>query len=545
MPGQSDVRAGGAYVEIGTDNKALIRGLSGAKQRLGQFVNSIGNIGQKMMIAGGIFGAPLILAIKKASDFEETLSKFRAVFKQFTGDARGMAAAMAKELGRGEGDILRFMATIQDTLVPLGASRFAAMQFSGQVTKLAIDLASFNNMADDEVLILLQSALVGVHRSVRRFGVVITQARLEEELLNRGLKVGKKEAVELGKALARLKITMDGTSDAQGDAERTAGGFANMIKRLQARVGDLLETIGGKLIPITKPYIKLVTDIVKQIKDWAERNGVVVQTIGRIVAAIFGLGIALTAVSRGLQTVWSIVSIMLVIAPILAVANALGLIPQSIKDIILELKIGKQTLAEWIAPLQKALSSIWEKTKFGLTEFLGIAMTKIKNATVDLLAWLIKILPSVGKALTVGLFSLGKEAGDKVISSILGDLEKERPQPEEGGKGAWEKWKADRLKELAIIKEAFAKTFSGDKEVFENLERLLTPKPRPGTYDGVDIARTLRTIPGTFQSFRLAGVAAGGATKALNQVVTNTASIVAEAKRIAKNTSKPTARAGD
>ena len=72
--------------------------------------------------------------------------------------------------------------TVQDTFVPLGFARNEASDLSVQLTKLAVDVASFNNASDTETMRAFQSAIVGNHETVRRFGIVITEATLQQEL---------------------------------------------------------------------------------------------------------------------------------------------------------------------------------------------------------------------------------------------------------------------------------------------------------------------------------------------------------------------------
>jgi hypothetical protein len=91
-------------------------------------------------------------------------------------------------------------------------------------------MASFNNESEANVIRDLQSALVGNHETVRKYGVIITQATLDQELLNTGIEGGIREATEQEKVMARMNIILKGTTDAQGDAARTAGSFANSIK---------------------------------------------------------------------------------------------------------------------------------------------------------------------------------------------------------------------------------------------------------------------------------------------------------------------------
>ncbi len=74
--GASEIKAGAAYVEIGADDAKLRTGLRGAKAAMSRFSSDIARLGRGMMAAGAAALAPMVLAIKKAGDYQEILSKF-------------------------------------------------------------------------------------------------------------------------------------------------------------------------------------------------------------------------------------------------------------------------------------------------------------------------------------------------------------------------------------------------------------------------------------------------------------------------------------
>lgn len=97
------------------------------------------------------------------------------------------------------------------------------------------------------MIALLTSALVGNHEAVRRFGIVITEATLKQELFRIGVKGNAANASNLAKVIARLNIVMRSTGDAQGDAARTSGSFANQMKALQATLLELRIELGDRV----------------------------------------------------------------------------------------------------------------------------------------------------------------------------------------------------------------------------------------------------------------------------------------------------------
>ena len=141
------------------------------------------------------------------------------------------------------------LATLQDTFVPLGFTRKAGAALSKTLTALAIDVASFQNAQDMDVIRDFQSAIVGNHETVRKYGIIITEATLLQEAYALGITETKRELTAQEKVQARLSLIQKGTTDAQGDAVRTANSYANVQKRLNAIQEDTLSILGERSIP--------------------------------------------------------------------------------------------------------------------------------------------------------------------------------------------------------------------------------------------------------------------------------------------------------
>jgi hypothetical protein len=110
----------------------------------------------------------------------------------------------------------------------------------------------------------LQSAIVGNHETMRKYGVIITESTLKAELLRMGVEGGTKAATEQEKVQARLNLIMAGTTDAQGDAARTAGSWANQMRALKSTVSEAATTIGLELLPFVTPLLKIITDLARK-----------------------------------------------------------------------------------------------------------------------------------------------------------------------------------------------------------------------------------------------------------------------------------------
>jgi len=221
--------------------------------------------------------------VNMASSVEEMQSKSSVVFGKFVDSVRGQLEQFGNEVGRSTHELEQMASSIQDTFVPMGFARGEASKLSIQLTKLAVDVASFNNASDTETMMAFQSALVGNHETVRRFGVVITEATLKQELLRMGINKNAKDVTNAEKVQARLNLIIAGTSDAQGDATRTSGSFANSSKALSSAIDELIVTSITPLLPALTNIVIGFTNTVKATEDFLRVIGLIPKDLSTVI----------------------------------------------------------------------------------------------------------------------------------------------------------------------------------------------------------------------------------------------------------------------
>lgn len=231
------------------------------------------------LVLGGVVLAQTIRFGKQmvdmASAVEEMQSKSSVVFGNFTRSVRNQLEEFGNAVGRSTFELEGMASSIQDTFVPMGFARGEASKLSVQLTKLAVDVASFNNASDTETMMAFQSALVGNHETVRRFGVVITEATLKQELLRMGITKSANEVTNAEKVQARLNLIIAGTSDAQGDAIRTADSFANSSKALSASLDELGVSVMKPLLPVLSGIVQGMTEATKSTQSFLQSIGLI------------------------------------------------------------------------------------------------------------------------------------------------------------------------------------------------------------------------------------------------------------------------------
>ena len=222
----------------------------------------------KMLLASfaaGIFSQSLLKLANMAGDAEEQMNKASVVFGASTNSVLKFAQETSDATGRSRFSLIQMSASVQDILVPMGMLRHEAANLSKEIVKTAIDVASFNNVSESDAMRDFNSALVGNHETVRKYGIVISEARMQQVAMDQGIIKTGETLTDQQKILARLAILQMDTSDAMGDAERTADSYANVMKALGAEFEETGIALGKMLMPIVKAFAKVLIPLVQAI----------------------------------------------------------------------------------------------------------------------------------------------------------------------------------------------------------------------------------------------------------------------------------------
>lgn len=235
-------------------------------------------------------GVGLVASIKLASDSAEGLSRFQAVFRDLTDDAEAFAQSLGQAVGRSVVELRDSLATFQSFFVGMGFVSDEAKTLSEQMSKLALDFASFNNLSDSEAVERFISAMSGSSEVLAMFGINIKQAALDQQLLAMGFKDGAAKADEQLKAVARYAIIMKSMTDqgAVGDAVRTAGSFANQLKRLRGNLIDVAVAVGDVIIggESASGMLSRINDEMASLSKWIRTNA---DGLRRVLAGAFSV----------------------------------------------------------------------------------------------------------------------------------------------------------------------------------------------------------------------------------------------------------------
>ena len=229
--------------------------------------------------------------VQVATNVAEETSKSFQVF----GDSAQSIVDFAKgasSLGLAEDQALRAAAGFGSLSKVIGSSEEEAASFSKNLTKLAADMASFNNTTVDEALIALSAGLRGEQEPLKRFAVFLNDATLKQEAFASGIIKSTKGTLQpAAKALAAYNVILKQTAQQQGDFARTAGGLANLSRIVTAQATNLAGAIGKSFEPIWRGAAEAIGKVLGALEPLASKvSEVVAQTAESIGAAVALIG---------------------------------------------------------------------------------------------------------------------------------------------------------------------------------------------------------------------------------------------------------------
>lgn len=300
-------KAQGAGDKASKGFKAMLKDMRGIYRDLSQ-INQGFELAKKVWSA---VSGPIDSFISTASDARETANLFFAVFKDQAPAAMAFVEKLSTDINRAKTEISGAMGAFQDTFVPMQFARADAMKLSETLTVLGYDLSSFKNKNVHEVWNDLQSAIVGNHETMLKYGVVINQSELNQELLNMKVEGGIKNATTQEKVMARVNMIIRGTADAQGDAAKTANDWANMMRGISSIFTGFQEIIGSEMIDDLTPQFQEIKNYISENRDeiesWMKAVG---RTIGTTLSLLIDFGKVLFALREPLTIIGTTLAAM-------------------------------------------------------------------------------------------------------------------------------------------------------------------------------------------------------------------------------------------
>lgn len=289
-------------VETSVNNTSFKQFSQNASASLKNVGDSMKNVGRSMST---FVTLPIVagagLAIKAASDLNETINKIDVAFKDQAKTVKDWAKTSLTQMGLAKASAMDAAALFGDMSTAMGLNTTEAAKMSMGLVQLGADMASFKNVSFDRAQTALAGIYTGETEALKGLGIVMTETNLEAFRVASGIKKTIDNMTQAEKVQLRYAYVMSVTTNAQGDFARTADGAANQTRMYGERIKELQANIGQKLLPIYMQTLALgnrILSLFDKLSDQQQKYALaalgVVAAIGPMVMVLGHLATAMS-----------------------------------------------------------------------------------------------------------------------------------------------------------------------------------------------------------------------------------------------------------
>jgi hypothetical protein len=280
------VKAGRAYIELATSDKALVRGLAKASARLKAFGASAARIGAGMVAASGAVAAPLVASVKSFMTLGDQLQKMA----QRTGiavEALSELKFAAERSGASVGVVEKAVKAMSKRVLDFERGLSTNVR---TFDELGLSVKDLKGLKPEEQFTLISDRLSKVADESRR-------AALAQEVFGRAgtallpmIKDGAAGMDALRNKAKELGVVMTQTdADAAAELTDTMGDLWTTLQAVAVQ-------IGAALAPAIIEFAESVREVLKDMVEWVRQNRESTVWYAKVVVAVAAVGTALVAI---------------------------------------------------------------------------------------------------------------------------------------------------------------------------------------------------------------------------------------------------------
>lgn len=422
---------GTLWVELRARTAQFATEMKTAKEAIGEVKSALAEVSKTAAVASAAMAGVGILAVKAASDFEQTGSLVDRIFGAAAKDVKAFARTTSDELGVSLMEVTNGVTAIGAQLKNTLGDPTAAREQAKAITVLAADISAAMNIPFAETLERLQSGLRGETDAIEKLNIFIGEASLKQEALRLGITKSVEKMNEQEKTALRLSAIFRQTSDLTGAAAGEASTFAGQLSRLDAGVKNLAIDFGRELLPAATSIIHAFNGVIAFVRDLdpsfkalAARALAVGAAVTAVVAVVAGVAAAALSAAAGIGALVTALSAPAGVAFVASLGPVLGTvlaITAAVAALILlvgSLKFAWDTAGKDAKDAMKGLAS-------DIGKVFGGVIDAIINFAELAISIPIKVLGLLAKqiAMFIGAHAkLAELVGADSLAKGLGDL---------------------------------------------------------------------------------------------------------------------------
>lgn len=265
-------------------------------QRLVSAGGSISKIGDSFATTGKRLSIGLTLPLayagyefaKFGADAAAASQKLDLTFGPTAARIRDGIQEIRKILPGTTREVMNFVDLFGEMLLNFGYGRDQAADMALKLTSVAASLALFRNRSPQEALIAIRSAMNGLTRPIRDFGVFFREADVRAMAFHMGLSKSATQAINpAARAMATYQLILKNSTIQQALAAELAGNVAQKFKFMGSNIREARDIIGQQMLPVMGALAEQVSAVAVALGRIDPETIKVFLTLG---AALIALG---------------------------------------------------------------------------------------------------------------------------------------------------------------------------------------------------------------------------------------------------------------
>lgn len=209
-----------------------------------------------------------------ADSFEDRLTTLTGKMTGYKPDKSGnLIDTDVASLGLDITQVTNFEAQIAQMTNSVGMMGEASIATSKALTMLAGDMSSLTNMPLDTVMKNFSSGLSGAAMAVKKYGMDISVAALQETALGLGVKKNVSDMTQAEKEYLRVITMLQQSKVAWGDLAKTINSPANQFRMLKSNIKQCGLMLSRLFMPVIQKVLPWLNAMAMAVKDLMKHIG--------------------------------------------------------------------------------------------------------------------------------------------------------------------------------------------------------------------------------------------------------------------------------
>lgn len=263
-----------------------------------------GQIGKSMTMK---LTTPILAAagasFKLGADFEQALGKMEVVFERNSSSVEQWAKNSLRDFGLARSTAIEMASDFGALFKGMGISIQQTQEWSTTLTERTMDLANFYDTTVEETTRALEAIVTGQTQPLRRFGINMTQATLQEYALSQGIRKKISDMTEAEKVQLRYNFVIERTNIAVGTTARESDTATGQMNRFKESVKELGVSFSEHILPVFVPFLEGLNNIIDKFAGLSDGTKKFIVVVGGLVASIGPVLLILSGVFKAISNI--------------------------------------------------------------------------------------------------------------------------------------------------------------------------------------------------------------------------------------------------